>query len=235
MRPSVAQATLQLLERAGCDVSVPMEQTCCGQPAYNNGDYAGASRTAQQLIQRFEHFDYVVLPSGSCAGMLIKHYANILPNDWQDRAEQFASRVYELSAFLVDVCDYHPQNHGAFPKVAYHDSCAGLRELGIHDQPRSLLRQAGVQVQELAQPEVCCGFGGTFCAKMPAISGDMADHKIKDALQTGADTLVAGDLGCLLALAGRARRTNKPVRFRHLAEVLVGDTDTPAIAESDTP
>ena len=232
MRPSVAQASLDLLELAGCDVSVPAEQTCCGQPAYNSGDYRGASRIAQQLIQRFENFDYVVLPSGSCAGMLIQHYPKLLDGDWQERAKQFAERVYELTTFLTEVCDYRPKKQTAYGKVAFHDSCAGLRELGIRQQPRSLLAHAGVQVQELAQPDVCCGFGGTFCAKMPALSADMADHKIHDAQQTGADTLIAGDLGCLLALAGRARRTHKEMQFRHIAEVLIGDSTTPGIAES---
>lgn len=233
MRPSVAQASMELLQQAGCEVIVPVQQTCCGQPAYNNGDFSGAARIAQQLIAHFEDFDYIVLPSGSCAGMLIEHYPKILQGTWLERAKRFADKVYELTTFLIDVCDYQPTRQAPGTEISYHDSCAGLRELGIRQQPRALLTRAGITVQELSQADVCCGFGGTFCAKMPAISGAMADQKIQDALSNSADTLVAGDLGCLLALAGRARRTGKDLHFRHIAEVLIGDKDSPPIAESD--
>jgi len=231
MRPSVAQASLELLQLAGCEVTVPQQQTCCGQPAYNNGDFSGAARIAEQLIENFEHFDYVVLPSGSCAGMLIEHYPKLLTDEWLKRATAFADRVYELTTFLLEVCDYQPPKQSSAPAVTYHDSCAGLRELGIQQQPRVLLTRAGVPVKELAQAEVCCGFGGTFCAKMPAISGAMADQKLQDAKDTTAATVVGGDLGCLLALAGRAKRTGQALQFRHIAEVLIDDTSTPPIAE----
>ncbi|WP_414982140.1 (Fe-S)-binding protein [Congregibacter sp.] len=234
MRPSVAQASLELLQLAGCEVTVPAQQTCCGQPSYNNGDFSGAARIAQQLIENFENFDYVVLPSGSCAGMLKEHYPKLLEGEWLARANSFANRVYELSTFLLDICNYQPAKQHLPARIAYHDSCAGLRELGIRQQPRTLLARAGIEVQELTQADVCCGFGGTFCAKMPAISGAMADQKLQDAQDTGADTLVGGDLGCLLALAGRARRTGKNIHFRHIAEVLIGDEATPPIAESET-
>lgn len=235
MRPSVAQASLELLTLSGCDVSIPKEQTCCGQPGYNNGDYASARRIAQQLILRFEDFDYVVLPSGSCAGMLIEHYPKLFDGEWLERANRFSARVYELTTFLIDVMDYRPPKQKYTGKIAYHDSCAGLRELDIKQQPRSLLARAGIQVQELSQAEVCCGFGGTFCTKMPAISSDMADTKIRDAETTGADTLIAGDLGCLLSLAGRARRTGSTLHFRHVAEILIGNTAAPAIGEGKEP
>ncbi|WP_439102195.1 (Fe-S)-binding protein [Congregibacter sp.] len=236
MRPSVAQASLELLRAAGCDVTVPAEQSCCGQPSYNNGDYAGAVRIAKQLIQRFESFDYVVLPSGSCAGMLIKHYPRLLEGEWRDRAEQFAKRVYELTTFLFSICDYEPAVQGSATAVAYHDSCAGLRELNIKEQPRELLTRANIPVAELSQGSVCCGFGGTFCAKMPAISGDMADRKIEDVEKTGGSTLVAGDLGCLLALEGRARRKGSSLRFRHVAEVLLDENPGFSLgAPDDTP
>ncbi|WOJ95374.1 (Fe-S)-binding protein [Congregibacter brevis] len=223
MRPSVAQASLELLRIAGCDVTVPSGQTCCGQPSYNNGDSPGATRTAQQVIERFEGFDYVILPSGSCAGMLIKHYPKLLEGPWKERAQQFATRVFELTTFLFEVCNYQPAPRTPTSSITYHDSCAGLRELHIRDQPRSLLARANVTVKELAQPDVCCGFGGTFCAKMPAISGDMADRKIEGLENSGSTTLVAGDLGCLLALEGRARRTGKELQFKHIAEVLMDD------------
>ncbi len=233
MRPSAAQASLELLQHAGCDVTVPTGQTCCGQPSYNSGDYSGAARIAQQVIEGFENFDYVVLPSGSCAGMMIEHYPALFEGEWRERALQFAGHVYELTTFLLEICDYHPPKQEHAKPVAYHDSCAGLRELAVRSQPRRLLERAGIEVQELSQPDVCCGFGGTFCAKMPAISGDMSDRKLKDIESTGCDTLLGGDLGCLFALAGRARRTGNDVHFRHVAEVLIGDDVTPPIAESE--
>lgn len=231
MRPSVARASITLLEDAGFAVRVPGQQSCCGQPGYNAGDYRGAAAIARQVIARFEHFEYTVLPSGSCAGMMIRHYPRLLEGEWRERAERFAERVFELTTFLADVAAYHPGTRDRSLVVSYHDACAGFRELGIREQPRKLLTDAGVQVRELSQRDVCCGFGGTFCAKMPAISADMADHKISDAQASGADTLISGDLGCLLALAGRARRRNIRLRFRHVAEVLAGDVESPAIGE----
>ncbi len=233
MRPSVARASLELLEAAGCTVTIPAHQSCCGQPGYNSGDYAGAMAIARQVIETFEPYPYTVLPSGSCAGMLVEHYPRLFDGEWRERATRFAARVHELTSFLSDVCDYQPPATGS-GAVAYHDSCAGLRELSVRDQPRSLLRHAGVEVRELKQSEVCCGFGGTFCAKMPDLSAAMADEKLKDLADSGADTLVGGDLGCLLALAGRARRRDLPLHFRHVAEVLVQDADTPPIGESPT-
>lgn len=231
MRPSVARASLRLLEDAGCEVHIPRAQTCCGQPGYNNGDYSNAATMARRTIELFETYPYTVVPSGSCAGMLKQHYPSLLSGDWRDRAERFAERVWELTAFLVDVCDFTPQPQGT-GSVAYHDSCAGLRELGIREQPRKLLAAAGIQVQELKQRDVCCGFGGTFCAKMPAVSAKMADDKLNDLAATGAGQLVAGDIGCLLALAGRAKREQRPQQFRHVAELLSPEADVPPIGEA---
>ncbi len=233
MRPSVARASLQLLERAGCDVSVPLTQTCCGQPGYNNGDYGSAAAIARQVISTFEPFDYTVVPSGSCAGMLRHHYPRLLDGIWRQRAEAFAARVFELTAFLGDICDYQPAP-GTPASVAYHDSCAGLRELGVRAQPRTLLGAANVEVRELSQRDVCCGFGGTFCAKMPAVSAKMADDKLKDLEASGCDTLVGGDLGCLFALSGRARRRDLKLHFRHVAEILAPEADIAPIGESAT-
>ena len=234
MRPSVARAALTLLERAGCRVSVPRQQTCCGQPGYNSGDYRGAAALAKQLILAFEPYDYVVLPSGSCAGMLVEHYPKLLSGKWRLRAETFARKVYELTVFLDEVCGYAAPAAADAGTVAYHDACAGLRELGIREQPRRLLAATGFEVKELAQRDVCCGFGGTFCAKMPAISAKMADDKLADIAKTGADTVLAGDLGCLLALAGRARRNDHALQFRHVAEVLAGDLATAPIAAPES-
>jgi L-lactate dehydrogenase complex protein LldE len=233
-RPSVAFAAIRLLEQAGCRVSVPEAQTCCGQPGYNGGDYETAAALARQTIEALEAADYVVVPSGSCAGMITHHYPRLLEGDWARRARGLAARTWELTRFLTEVA---PLRRRAAPRpaglaVTYHDGCAGLRELGIRDQPRALLRAiCGIEVNELQQAEVCCGFGGTFCAKMPEISARMTDDKLEDALATGADVLAGGDLGCLLNLAGRARRTGADISVRHIAELLAGDLEGPAIGE----
>ena len=223
MRPTVAFAALQLLEEAGCEVVVPEGQTCCGQPEYNSGNRAGATALARRTIEQLEPYQYVVIPSGSCAGMLRHHYPRLLQDEWQARAVALAERVHELTSFLHDHVDYRPRRHSQTRSVTYHDACAGLREMGVREQPRGLLRAAGVEVTELQQRDVCCGFGGTFCAKMPEISSAMSDDKLEAISHTGASEVVAGDLGCLLALAGRARRRGDDLRFWHIAEVLAGN------------
>ena len=231
-RPSVAWASLALIERAGYQVQVPQQQTCCGQPAYNSGDYAATIPLAKQVIRMLEPADYVVAPSGSCAGMISHHYPKLLDGEWRERALQLAAKTYELTRFLTEVARLEPAPaaHAPLEAVAYHDSCAGLRELGIREQPRQLLQQlCGIEVKELDKRDVCCGFGGTFCAKMPEISAKMVDDKIDDVLATGANTLTGGDLGCLLNIAGRARRRGKDLEVRHVAELLCGDLDEPGI------
>ncbi len=233
-RPSVAFASIKLLEQAGCEVSVPLQQTCCGQPAYNTGDYEAIVPLAQQVIELLEPADYVVVPSGSCAGMICHHYPRLLDGEWRDRALQVAAKTFELTAFLSDIVHIErgPGKPVALPSVTYHDSCAGLRELGIKEQPRKLLKElCDTQVSELQQTEVCCGFGGTFCAKMPEISGKMVGDKLSNALATEATILAGGDLGCLLNIAGRAKRQGESIEVRHIAELLCGDLDGPAIGE----
>jgi L-lactate dehydrogenase complex protein LldE len=233
-RPSVAFASIRLLQRAGCEVNVPLQQTCCGQPAYNTGDFESAIPLARQTIEMLEPADYVVVPSGSCAGMIAHHYPRLLDGEWQQRARELAAKTFELTTFLSDVARIRRGKRPAvsLPTVTYHDSCAGLRELGIREQPRKLLRDlCQTEVRELRQTEVCCGFGGTFCAKMPEISGKMVDDKLDNALATGADILTGGDLGCLLNIAGRAQRLGKSIEVRHVAELLAGDLDGPAIGE----
>jgi len=236
LRPSVAFASISLLEQAGCEVEVPLQQTCCGQPAYNNGEYEATVPLARRTIELFEEAQYVVVPSGSCAGMLCHHYPGLLSGEWRQRALDLAAKTWELTSFLTDVLKFQgpvPAAQG-LPPVTYHDSCAGLRELDIQAQPRALLRDVcGSQVREMQQTEVCCGFGGTFCAKMPVISAKMADDKLKRAAETGAGILTGGDLGCLLHLAGRARRLGTPLEIRHVAELLNGDRRLPAIGEAE--
>ena len=234
-RPTVGFAAIRLLEQAGCSVEVPRAQTCCGQPAYNAGDSATARDLAAGLLDAFGGYDYVVVPSGSCAGMLRQHAPHLFDGDpnLRARADALAARTYELVSFLTDVMGV-TDTHAAFPgRVTYHDSCAGLRELGIKAQPRALLgRVAGLSLAEMADPEICCGFGGTFCVKYPDISTRMVSDKTTDIGTTGAETLLAGDMGCLLNIAGRLRREGSAVHVRHVAEVLAGMTnDVSSIGE----
>jgi L-lactate dehydrogenase complex protein LldE len=236
-RPSVGFAAVKLLEDAGCRVVVPAAQTCCGQPAYNSGDRADARAVAAQVIDAFEGFDHVVVPSGSCGGMIAHHYPALFDDDaaMRRRAEALAGRTHELMAFLVDVLGVRRVAAQCDATVTYHDSCSGLRELGIKAQPRMLLSGVDkLKLVEMANPEVCCGFGGTFCVKYPDISNAMLVDKIGDIAATGADTLLAGDLGCLMNMAGKLQREGRAVRVRHTAEVLAGMGDIAAIGEAET-
>jgi L-lactate dehydrogenase complex protein LldE len=224
-RPSIGFAALKLLEAAGCDVEVPRAQTCCGQPAYNSGDRATTAAIARQILDAFAGYDYVVVPSGSCAGMLRTHMPHLFDDDpnTKARAEALAEKTHELVSFLVDIRGMLAVPSAYAGTATYHDSCAGLRELGIKTQPRDLLASvAGLRLVEMKEPEICCGFGGTFCVKYPEISTRMASDKTADITATGADTLLAGDLGCLLNIAGRLSREGSTIKVRHVAEVLAG-------------
>jgi len=231
-RPTVGFAAAKLLADAGCTVEVPV-QTCCGQPAYNGGARGLAQGIARQTIAALESFDYVVVPSGSCAGMIKRHYPLLLDGDpWHARAVSVAHKTFELTEFLADVLGAEHVPGRFAGRVTYHDSCSSLRDLGIKAQPRRLLQSVeGLEIRELAASDVCCGFGGAFCVKYPEISAAMADEKIADIESTGAATVVAADLGCLLHLAGRMARQGKPVRARHVAELLAGMTDGPPIGD----
>lgn len=234
-RPSIGFAAVKLLEQAGCVVEVPTAQTCCGQPAYNSGDRADARAIAAQVIAAFEAYDYVVAPSGSCAGMMREHYPALFAADpaMLARARAVAAKTHELVSFLVDVMKLARVAVHYTGVAAYHDSCSGLRELGVKAQPRRLLAGvAGLTVRNLNLPEACCGFGGTFCVKYGAVSDKIAADKLADVAATGADTLLAGDLGCLLHLAGKARRDGSALELRHVAEVLAGDNVTPPIGQA---
>ncbi len=234
-RPSVAFAAIKLLEDAGCTVEVPAAQTCCGQPAYNSGDQKSAYKVAQSLPDLFAPYDYVVVPSGSCAGMLKHQGPELFAKDplLQEKSKALAGKTWELTAFLSEVCGIK-KIPARFPhKVTYHDSCSGLRELGIKQQPRSLLAGIeGLTLSEMEDAEVCCGFGGTFCVKYPDISDRMVGDKIARIVATGADTVLAGDLGCLLNIAGKLKRQGSAIEVRHIAEALVSAA-TPAIGESE--
>jgi L-lactate dehydrogenase complex protein LldE len=231
IRPSVGFATAKLLGDAGCIVEVP-PQSCCGQPAFNSGDRATAREIAQQVMEAFAPYDYVVAPSGSCAGMLKVHYPELFRGDpnWQPRADAFAEKTYELVSFLVDVCHVDRVAACVEAVATYHDSCSGLRELGIRDQPRRLLATVqGLRLTEMHDADVCCGFGGTFCVKYPEISNAIVGKKAAAIAATGADLLLAGDLGCLMNMAGKLQRDGANIAVRHVAEVLAGMTQEPAI------
>jgi L-lactate dehydrogenase complex protein LldE len=233
-RPSVGFAAVKLLEAAGCEVAVPAAQTCCGQPAYNSGDRSNAAALARQTIAAFQGFDYVVAPSGSCAGMLKHHYPQLLSADpeWAGKARAFAERVHELVSFLADVRGLERVEARCNGRATYHDSCSGLRELGIKEQPRRLLKSvAGLELVEMADAEVCCGFGGTFAIKYPEISNAMVQKKIDNAAAADPEMLLAGDLGCLLNIAGKLKRQGRPIAVRHVAEVLAGEFDAPPVGQ----
>ncbi len=234
-RPSVGWAAVALLEAAGCRVEVPEPQVCCGQPAFNSGDRRTTEDLARQLIPALEPFDYVVAPSGSCAGMLRRHFPELFEGDpaWSARARAVAAKSFELVSFLVEVRGMRVPPGRFSGRVTYHDSCSGLRELGIKDQPRRLLRaMSGLELIEMEGCEVCCGFGGTFCVKYPEISTKMVDDKAARAEASGAELLLAGDLGCLMNIAGRLARRGSNMQVRHVAEVLAGRLDAPPIAQS---
>jgi L-lactate dehydrogenase complex protein LldE len=233
-RPVIGFAAIRLLEQAGCEVSVPEAQTCCGQPGYNSGDKASAQKLARQVIAAFDGFDYVVAPSGSCGGMIKTHYPELLADDpaWALRANALAAKTYELTQFLRDVLNWDAIAARFDGKVTYHDSCSSLRELKVKQQPRQLLAKVGgLALTELPNGEPCCGFGGTFCVKFPDISNKMVEDKVANIAATGAATVLAADMGCLLNIAGKLKREGSQVQARHVAEVLAGMTDTPAIGE----
>ncbi len=234
-RPSVGFAAVKLLQSAGCEVHVPTGQTCCGQPAYNSGDNRDARAIAAQVMDAFAGFDYVVAPSGSCAGMLKHHYPALLDDNAAKlaEAEAFSAKVHELVSFLTDVLGVEAVDATFDGAVTYHDSCSGLREMGIRDQPRKLLDTVGgLKLEELEDAETCCGFGGTFCVKYPDISSAIVGRKADAITASGADTLLAGDLGCLMNMAGKLQRRGATINVRHVAEVLADMTDAPPIGES---
>jgi L-lactate dehydrogenase complex protein LldE len=231
-RPTAGLAAIQLLEQAGCQVFVPRMQTCCGQPAYNSGDLANAKAIAQQVVSVFEEFDYVVAPSGSCASMLRNHYPCLLSDDpaLAARAAALAAKSYELTSFLVDVRGHTNVEAKFAGRVTYHDSCSGLRELSVRDAPRTLLCSVeGLELVELNEAEVCCGFGGTFAVKYSDISGAMVATKVQNIAASGAGCVVGADLGCLINIAGRLEREGHAIDVRHVAEVLAGMADAPGI------
>jgi L-lactate dehydrogenase complex protein LldE len=233
-RPCVGFAAIKLLEDAGCTVSVPPSQTCCGQPAYNSGDRRDAAAIAKSVIATFEAFDYVVVPSGSCGATIRKHYPGLFGDDpdWGPRAVALSAKTHELISFLTDILGVSAVSAAFDGAVTYHDSCSGLREMGVEAQPRALLETVdGLTIREMADADVCCGFGGTFCVKYPELSNAIVEKKTEAIAAAGADTVLAGDLGCLMNMAGKLQRQGKTIKARHVAEVLAGMANSPAIGE----
>ncbi|MBB4196234.1 Fe-S oxidoreductase [Rhodoblastus sphagnicola] len=225
LRPNIGFSALELLRAAGCTVEIPKTQTCCGQPAYNSGDDASARKLARQVIEIFEGFDYLVAPSGSCAATIRVHYPDLFRAEpaMRARAEKLSAKTWELLSFLVDVRGFAPTGVSCKASATYHDTCSGLRELGIKTQPRALLSAIeGLEMRALEGEETCCGFGGTFCVKYSEISDAIVTEKAENVVATGADLLLGGDLGCLLNMAGKLRRAGAPIRVFHAAELLAG-------------
>lgn len=226
MRPAVGLASLRLLEAAGCEVIVPAGQTCCGQPAWSAGNRVLAADLARKAIAELEACDYVVIPSGSCADQIRNVYPQLLADDaqWGPRARALAGRAYELSSFLTEILHFAAPPAEFAGTVTYHDSCKGLRGLGIKQQPRDLLLKVrGLSLKEMPDCEECCGFGGAFSVKFDDVSTQIVDRKCQSIAAVGADAVVGGDLGCLLNIEGRLRRRgDQTTQVLHIAEVLAG-------------
>lgn len=223
-RPEVGLATVEVLRRAGCEVSFDPRQTCCAQPAFNSGYLPEARRVARHTIEVLEDSEAVVLPSGSCTAMT-RHWADLFDaeDEWRERARAVAERCYELSAFLVRILGRTRLEAQFEGRVSWHDACHGLRELGLDSEPRELLKHVdGLDLHEVADAKRCCGFGGTFSVKFPELSVAMLDRKLEGLEAAGVDAVVSGDVSCLMQIEGRLSRLGSEIRALHLAEVLAG-------------
>lgn len=219
---NVGKDTVELLERLGCEVDFPEAQTCCGQPAFNNGYVKQSKKAMQHMMQSFEHADYIVGPSGSCIGML-REYTKVFAGDkeWEDKAKIFAAKTYELTQFIVDILQVTNVGSTFRGKVTYHPSCHMTRILGVKEAPLILLKNIrGIELIELPMKENCCGFGGTFSVKNADISSEMAREKSLHISDTGANYLVGGDMACLMNISGIMTREGKDVKVIHIAEIL---------------
>ncbi|WP_306597756.1 (Fe-S)-binding protein [Geothrix sp. 21YS21S-2] len=220
--PEAGMAGIRLLRRAGVEVLFPEGQTCCGQPAFNCGYREEARAVARGQVALFPLDIPVVLPSGSCAGMMRNHYPELFHGEPDEaRVRAFSGRVFELTQFLVDVLDVRLEDLGEPVKVTWHSSCHALRDLGLEGQPQSLLGQlANVELAPLGRERECCGFGGTFAVRHPEISGSMACDKADDAVATGASRVLSTDGGCLLNVQGALEAKGEALRVQHIAEFL---------------
>lgn len=219
---NVGKATVELLERLGCEIDFPESQTCCGQPSYNSGYVKDTKDVMKRTIDTFVDAEYVVCPSGSCTYML-KEYPHIFEGDpvWEPKAKKLAEKTYELTQFIVDVLKVEEVGARFEGRVTYHTSCHMTRLLGVKEAPMKLLKNVkGLTFTELPGKEQCCGFGGTFSVKMGQISEQMVDEKVRHVEETGAEYLIGADAGCLMNIGGRMERQGKKIKVLHIAEVL---------------
>ena len=222
--PNVGVSMVEVLRRVGCEIVFDERQTCCGQPAFNTGYRHEAQKFAKRFIEIFEDSaaDAIVAPSGSCTAM-VKHFHELFPQDeqWRERAEKIAAKTHELSGFLVNVSKTVDVNARTTGRYTWHDACHGLRELHLRDEPRLLLKNVkGLEFVEMANSDVCCGFGGTFSIKYPEISAGILDNKIEAIENANIDAVVSGDASCLMQIGGRLSRLGSRIKTMHLAEVL---------------
>ncbi|RHW31427.1 (Fe-S)-binding protein [Neobacillus notoginsengisoli] len=218
----VGKATVELLEKLGCEIDFPESQVCCGQPAYNSGYVKESKEAMKRMIDTFMNAEVIVSPSGSCATMF-KEYPNLFKGDpvWEPKAKAVADKTYELTQFIVDVLKIEDVGAKFEHKVTYHTSCHMTRLLGVVEAPMKLLQNvSGLEFTELPGKEQCCGFGGTFAVKMAQISEQMVDEKVMHVEETGAEYLIGADPGCLMNIGGRIDRKGKPIKILHIAEVL---------------
>lgn len=223
--PHVGEAAVRVLERAGCTVAFPAEQTCCGQAAFNNGFQEEARVLARRFLDVFSHASAIVAPSGSCADMVREWYPHLFRDTpaLGDLARSVASRTYELSEYLVRVLGVTDLGARFPATVTYHPSCLGLRGLGLRDEPLGLLRAVrDLRLVELPAAEQCCGFGGFFSIKFAALSGAMLSAKLDTIEASGAEVVTATDVSCLMHISGGLSRRGSRVRALHLAEILAG-------------
>jgi len=235
MRPSIGFASLKLLESAGYEVMVPANQTCCGQPGYNSGDRKAAQALGKKMLKEFSGCDYIVVPSGSCGGMIRAHYPGLLAEfpELTQTVEAIARKTYELTDFLLNVArvDSVPGQFGG--TVTYHDSCSGLREMNVKAQPRALLSKvAGLRISEMQQPEQCCGFGGTFAVKNSDVSAAICADKVAAVRRSGAEVLCAADNSCLMHIGGALARVAWGAMLKVVEEIKSGSFDGLADAAS---
>ena len=221
--PDVGISMVSVLRRLGVEVDFPAAQTCCGQPAFNSGFSNEARDLAKRFIEIFEDSDYVVAPSGSCTSMVRVFYSELLHDEpeWNDRAQRLASRTYEFTEFVVNVLGVDDVQASYRGKVALHQSCHLLRELNVRNEPQRLLKSVkGIDLVDLERSETCCGFGGLFSIKYPEISGGILQEKIESIEKSGADVVVACDVGCLMHIAGGLSRQDIATKTMHIAELL---------------
>lgn len=222
--PNVGVATVEVLEKAGCEVTFDERQTCCGQPAFNTGYRKEARKFAEKFIEIFENsdVDFIVSPSGSCTAM-VKHFYELFPTDkkWRERAEKVAEKTFELSSFLVNVLKKENLGAKLSSKVTWHDACHALRDLGLKNEPRKLLQNVeNAKFVELKGSDECCGFGGTFSVKYPEISNAILDKKVANIEASGVDYVVACDASCLMQIGGKLSRNGSKIQPKHIAEIL---------------